>query len=215
MTTKRTSRTLLALSSPILAVGLLAGCGSGTPTDSPSSDAPAPSTSPTSVDAPAATDSTGPATIPTASAFGENIDLATQNVPITPAAALEAAQQKAQGTFYTIELDFEQRNSAWEYELGFQHDRTEYEVSVDAVTGKVVDVHKEATDDRETPIEVDKPLPYSEALSLAQEKSSGRLTGWSLEADDGHIDYSFDFDEDGKDVDVTVDTATKRAFIDD
>jgi uncharacterized membrane protein YkoI len=74
---------------------------------------------------------------------------------------------------------------------------------------------KDDADDKEQAIDLNDPMTFDDALKRAQKKSDGKLVSWKLEFDDGKQEYQFDFEKDGEDTEVTVDTESKRVSVDD
>ncbi|MDN5774993.1 MAG: PepSY domain-containing protein, partial [Brevibacterium aurantiacum] len=116
---------------------------------------------------------------------------------------------------HAIELDFDDRDEAWQYEVKIIDGTTEFDVEIDAETGDVVDVGKDSTDDKEKAVDLKDPMTFDEALKLAQERASGRLDGWKLDSDDDRIEYQFDFDDDDEEIEVSVDVESKKVSVDD
>ncbi|MCD1284518.1 MULTISPECIES: PepSY domain-containing protein [unclassified Brevibacterium] len=143
-------------------------------------------------------------------------DLSSESPSVSPEDAISAAQKEAgNGTVHAIELDYDRRDAAWQYEVKILKDSTDHDISIDAETGEVVDTEKDSTDDKEGPIDLTDPLSFDDALNLAADKSGGRLTSWKLEHDDGRAEYQFDFDDNGEDTEVTVDVDSKKVTVDD
>lgn len=143
-------------------------------------------------------------------------DLSKESPSVTPEDAISAAEKEAtDGTVHGIELDFDERDEAWQYEVKIISGSTEFDVEIDAESGDVVDVEKDTTDDKEKAIDLNDPMTYDEALTLAQGKASGRLDGWKLESDDDRIEYQFDFEDNGEETEVSVDVESKNVTVDD
>lgn len=143
-------------------------------------------------------------------------DLSSESPSVSPEDAISAAQKEAgNGTVHAIELDYDRRDAAWQYEVKILKDSTDHDISIDAETGEVVDTEKDSTDDKEGSIDLTDPLSFDDALALAADKSDGRLTSWKLEHDDGRAEYQFDFDDNGEDTEVTVDVDSKKVTVDD
>lgn len=143
-------------------------------------------------------------------------DLSQETPSVKPEDAIATAEEEAKdGTVHAIELDFDKRDDAWQYEVKIINGTTDFDVEIDAETGDVVDVEKDTTDDKEKAIDLSDPMTYDEALKLAQDKASGRLDGWKLESDDDRIEYQFDFDDKGEEIEVSVDVDSKKVSVDD
>ncbi|SMX79129.1 Uncharacterized membrane protein YkoI [Brevibacterium antiquum] len=150
------------------------------------------------------------------SGLASDADLSKESPSVTPKDAIATAKKEAKdGTVHGIELDFDERDKAWQYEVKIINTTTDFDVEIDAETGDVVDVEKDSTDDKEKAIDLNDPMTFDEALTLAQDKASGRLEGWKLESDDGRIEYQFDFDDKGEEIEVSVDVESKNVTVDD
>ena len=145
-----------------------------------------------------------------------NADLSKESPSVTPEDAISTAEKEAKdGTVHGIELDFDERDKAWQYEIKILSGNTDFDIEIDAESGDVVDVEKDTTDDKENAIDLSDPMTYDEALALAQEKASGRLDGWKLESDDDRIEYQFDFEDNGEEIEVSVDVESENVTVDD
>ena len=149
-------------------------------------------------------------------ALPADADLSKESPSVSAEDAIDTALKKTgDGIVHGIELDWDETDSAWQYEVSILDGNTDHDIEIDAATGKIVDHDKDDTDDEEKAIDLKEPMTFDEALDLAQEKSSGRLVGWKLEYDDGKKEFQFDFDQDGEETETTVDTETKRVTVDD
>lgn len=155
-------------------------------------------------------------TASSSSGLAADADLSKESPSVTPKDAVATAKAEAKdGTVHGIELDFDERDKAWQYEVKIIDGTTDFDVEIDAETGDVVDVEKDSTDDKEKAIDLNDPMTFDEALKLAQDKASGRLDGWKLDSDDDRIEYQFDFDDKGEDIEVSVDVESKNVTVDD
>lgn len=196
----------------------LAGCSnSGDETEqAPTSGDPVPTQSEDSGYAGSSPDDTAAQSAPTgASDLPEDADLSSASPQVTPDEAIAAAQKEAgNGTVHAIELDYDRRDGAWQYEVKILKDRIDFDIDVDAQSGKIAKTEQDTTDDSEQAIDLTDPLPFDEALNLASEQGKGRLTSWKLESDDDRIEYQFDYDDAGTESEVTVDVETKKVTVD-
>lgn len=150
------------------------------------------------------------------SGLPKDADLSKDTPSVAPKDAIATAKKEAKdGTVHAIELDFDDRDKAWQYEVKILKGSTEFDVEIDADTGDVVDVEKDSTDDKDKAIDLNDPMTFDEALKLAQDKASGRLDGWKLESDDGRVEYQFDFDDKGEENEISVDVESKKVTVDD
>lgn len=155
-------------------------------------------------------------TTTSSSGLAADADLSRESPSVAPEDAIATAKKEAKdGTVHGIELDFDERDKAWQYEVKVIAGSTDFDIEIDAETGEVVDTEKDSSDDKEQAIDLNDPMTFDEALKLAQDKGSGRLDGWKLESDDNRIEYQFDFDDKGEEIEVSVDVESKKVTVDD
>jgi uncharacterized membrane protein YkoI len=229
----KTNRMALGTVAGLAALTLgLAGCGgsdSGSGSDedqnSPAASESAPAGSAEDDDQSAATDDdkddqdddkTTSAQGSSGQGLSADADLAEDSPAISAEDAIKKAEKKVGGgTVHSIELDWDDDDQAWQYEVSVLDGKTDHDVEIDAETGKVVHDDKDDTDDKEKAIDLNDPMTFDDALKRAQKKSDGKLVSWKLEFDDGKQEFQFDFEKDGEDTEVTVDTESKRVSVDD
>ncbi|WP_210603141.1 PepSY domain-containing protein [Brevibacterium oceani] len=152
-----------------------------------------------------------------ASTTPEDADLS-KTMPSTSAEdAVKTAEDKVKakdGILHAVELDYDSDDGKWEYDVKIKDGDTDHKVVIDADSGKVIRDESESSDDPEKAIDLKSPMTYDEAFDLAKKKASGSLTGWKLEYDDGQREYQFDFDDNGDEVEVTVDVKSKKVMTD-
>lgn len=160
-------------------------------------------------------DSGDEGTTDTVEALPGDADLATETLPVTAEDAWDIAlEATGGGEVRSIEID--DHDGSWEWEIEIQLDGEEHELDIDATTGEVTDHDREADDDREPAVDITSPMTYQEAIEIALGEQDGRVEGWELDSDDGHIEYTIDIErEDGEDVEVEVDVETGETRIDD
>lgn len=229
----KTNRMALGTVAGLAALTLgLAGCGgsdSGSGSDedqnSPAASESAPAGSAEDDDQSAATDDdkddqdddkTTSAQGSSGQGLSADADLAEDSPAISAEDAIKKAKDKVGGgTVHGIELDWDDKDQAWQYDVSILDGKTDHDVDIDAETGKVVSEDKDDADDKEQAIDLNDPMTFEDALKRAQKKSDGKLVSWKLEFDDGKQEYQFDFEKDGEDTEVTVDTESKRVSVDD
>lgn len=143
-------------------------------------------------------------------------DLSKDAPAVSAGDAIETAKKEVgNGIVHGIELDWDEKDGAWQYDVSILDGTTDHDVEIDADSGNIVEHEQDSTDDKEEPIDLNDPMTFDDALKLAQEKASGKLVGWKLEYDDSMQEYQFDFSGGGEETEVTVDTDTKRVTVDD
>ncbi len=194
----------------------LAGCGSEGTGGGGSEETEAPAATSAGTGSSPATETAGSDAETAGTGLAPDVDLSSQSPSVTPEQAISTAEKEAgKGTLTSIELDFNERAEIWQYEITIQDGSTEHEVEIDAGSGDVLNTEKDDTDDQAVAVSLEKPMTYDEALKLAQEKGSGRLEGWKLEHDDERLEYQFDFDDQGRDIEIAVDAESKKVTVDD
>ena len=229
----KTNRMALGTVAGLAALTLgLAGCGgsdSGSGSDedqnSPAASESAPAGSAEDDDQSAATDDdkddqdddkTTSAQGSSGQGLSADADLAEDSPAISAEDAIKKAKDKVGGgTVHGIELDWDDKDQAWQYDVSILDGKTDHYVDIDAETGKVVSEDTDDADDKEQAIDLNDPMTFEDALKRAQKKSDGKLVSWKLEFDDDKQEYQFDFEKDGEDTEVTVDTESKRVSVDD
>ena len=229
----KTNRMALGTVAGLAALTLgLAGCGgsdSGSGSDedqnSPAASESAPAGSAEDDDQSAATDDdkddqdddkTTSAQGSSGQGLSADADLAEDSPAISAEDAIKKAKDKVGGgTVHGIELDWDDKDQAWQYDVSILDGKTDHDVDIDAETGKVVSEDKDDADDKEQAIDLNDPMTFEDALKRAQKKSDGKLVSWKLEFDDDKQEYQFDFEKGGEDTEVTVDTESKRVSVDD
>lgn len=202
-----------------LSAGLaLTGCSSSG--GDSSSDSPAPnetqSQNQESGDG-GSTDSSKSADDSSASTTPEDADLSKTKPATSAEEAVKTAEDKVKakdGILHAVELDYDSDDGKWEYDIKIKDGDTDHKVVIDADTGKIIRDESESGDDTEKAIDLKSPMTYDEAFDLAKKKASGKLTGWKLQYDDGQREYQFDFDDNGDEVEVTVDVKSKNVRTD-
>lgn len=143
-------------------------------------------------------------------------DLSKESPSISAEDAIKTAEEEVgNGIVHGIELDWDDKEEAWQYDVSILDGATDHDVEIDADSGQIVEHEQDSTDDKEEPIDLNDPMTVDDALKLAQEKASGKLVGWKLEYDDSMLEYQFDFSDGGEETEITVDTDTRRVTVDD
>ena len=221
------TRTAALAAGTMLALGA-AGCGAA---DDGDTDTDAPDTSASDTDDGGADEGTaddggaddssddGGATDDSSDAsaddYGPDTDLRTDAPPVAAADAVQTAQQEVgDGILHAVELDYDEDDAAWQWDVKILAGSTDHKVIIDAVSGDVVADESEETDDQEQAVDLEDPMTYDDALEKATAEVDGELRGWKLEYDDGMIQYQFDLTAGADEQEVTVDAETGDVTVD-
>lgn len=200
----------------VLGIGLaLTGCSGTSGDDSEESQAPAESQAADETE-PSDQESTDDAE-KSGSALAKDADLSKESPATSAEDAVKTAEDKVKakdGVLHAVELDYDSDDGKWEYDVKIMDGKTDHKVVIDADTGKVVRDDSEDSDDTEKSIDLKSPMDYDEAFDLAKKKGEGKLSGWKLEYDDGQREYQFDFDDNGSEIEVTVNVESKKVIVD-
>lgn len=151
-----------------------------------------------------------------ASDLGPETDLRTEAPAVSAADAVAAAQDEAgEGTLHAVELDYDEDDAAWQWDVKILAGTTDHKVIIDAASGEIVADETETTDDQEQAVDLEDPMTYDEALEKATAEVDGELRGWKLEFDDGMTQYQFDLAVGGDEQEVTVDADSGAVTVDD
>ncbi|MCT2178218.1 PepSY domain-containing protein [Brachybacterium muris] len=223
--TVTTRRLVRSAAGTAFVLALAVGCGAGddqaeTPAEQPqqtqqTDDTGASDGGGAAEESPAASDGGGAAAAD--SDLPADADLATTELPIPAEDAVQRALDAAGGgDVHTVTIDHDRRNG-WEWEIEIRNGTEEHDIELSAITGEVIEHERDQDDDGEPAVDVTSPMPYAEAIELALGAQDGRVSGWSLDSDDGRVHYGVDIVPAGSndDVDVVVDVETKDVRIDD
>ncbi|HAE41607.1 MAG TPA: hypothetical protein DCG34_01640, partial [Clostridiales bacterium] len=125
------------------------------------------------------------------------------------------------GTVTKIELDWD--DGRYEYDIEIRKDRKEYEVEIDAMTGKVLEFEADDDDDdddidvvtsatQQTPTDeelIGKDKAIEIALGLT---GGGTVVEFELDQDDGRYKYEIEIKKDGKEYEVEIDAMTGKVL---
>ena len=223
--TVTTRRLVRSAAGTAFVLALAVGCGAGddkaeTPAAQPqqtqqTDDTGASDGGGAAEESPAASDGGGAAAAD--SDLPADADLATTELPIPAEDAVQRALDAAGGgDVHTVTIDHDRRNG-WEWEIEIRNGTEEHDIELSAISGEVIEHERDQDDDGEPAVDVTSPMPYAEAIELALGAQDGRVSGWSLDSDDGRVHYGVDIMPAGSndDVDVVVDVETKDVRIDD
>lgn len=107
-------------------------------------------------------------------------------------------------------VDFDVDDGRFEYEIDGFNANTEFELTINAETGEILEQKSENDDDRDTAIDFDNIISPQEAMTNALEAAgSGYVKEWNLDTDDGRTIYDIDIegaDNGVDDVEVNAET---------
>ncbi|WP_017547642.1 PepSY domain-containing protein [Salinicoccus carnicancri] len=122
--------------------------------------------------------------------------------------AVDAAMENYDGRLTQIELDHEE--GQWVYKLDMEQNSEEYETSLSVDDLSVINEQAETDDDKdsEDQFEYGDAMTAEEAVQTAIDEAggSGDIEGWSLDRDDGALEYEIELkNTDDGDADITID----------
>ena len=124
----------------------------------------------------------------------------------TPEDAVSAAQENFDGELVELELD--EDSDQWVYKVNLENDSEEYEVKLSAEDLSVLSEETDTDDDNDTKdqFSYEDAIPHDEAVQTAIDEVGGELEGWTLDKDDGQLEYDIDVrnSDNGNDTDVTI-----------
>lgn len=119
--------------------------------------------------------------------------------------AVDAASGNFDGELVEVELDNE--DNQWVYKVDMESESEEYETVLSVDDLSVIDEQTESDDDFDTEehFNYGDAIPAEEAVQTAMDETNGELEGWTLDKDDGQIQYDVEIKNgDNGDVDVTI-----------
>jgi len=198
----------------------LAACGGDSDLDTPTGSSPTHADEPGDVTTPNDSvdpDSEDPSNN-SADTTAQDIDLASDELPITAKDALETSADEVGGgedaIVHSVKIKFSDSRDAWEWSVKTLVDDTDHKVKVDADTGEVIKHEEDSTDDHEEAIDLDDPMTFDEAKDIALDARDGRIASWKYEWDDGQYEYEFDIEADGETEEVKVYAETGDSKLD-
>ncbi|MBM7606327.1 putative membrane protein YkoI [Metabacillus crassostreae] len=128
------------------------------------------------------------------------------------------ALEKVDGTVKSVELESDDGQTY--YEVDIEQNSKDFDIDVDAATGKIIKVDEEQADDNdnndhEDDVETHEAtnsnqplLSEKEAIEIAKKKITGKLVEIELDEDDGRYEYEMEFDTSDGERDITIDAVT-------
>lgn len=125
--------------------------------------------------------------------------------------AMKAALAKHPGQVLTVEAEISEGKPQYEFDIK-DKDGKEWEVEVDAKTGKVIEEEQEVANADDPAFKAKAKITQEEAKKVALAKYAGEVidSEFSIEAN-GNASYEFDIKTaDGKEMEVEIDAATGK-----
>ncbi len=135
---------------------------------------------------------------------GGTIDIANPPVSFTEAVNI-FKENHPNAKVESVALDDDDGRLHYDFE-GFDTEK-EYEVEIDARTGKVTERETDPERDQDDFIDFSAIISPEKALEIASARDEVKglhPTGWSLEADDGLQKYTIEYDKEGDDDDIDI-----------
>lgn len=122
--------------------------------------------------------------------------------------AVDAAMENYDGKLIQVELDHD--DGQWVYKVDMEQDSEEYETRLSVDDLSVINEQTETDDDKdsEDQFEYGDAIPAEDAVQTAIDEAggSGEIEGWSLDRDDGALEYEIELrNTDNGDADITID----------
>ncbi|GAA3719981.1 hypothetical protein GCM10022378_07610 [Salinicoccus jeotgali] len=118
--------------------------------------------------------------------------------------AVQTASDNFEGELKSLE--FEKENDSWVYKVELENESEEYEAHISADDLSIINEETENNDDFDT----DEHFNYQDAVSAedviqtAMDEKDGKLEGWSLDKDDGQLEYEVELKQDSNSHDVKI-----------
>jgi uncharacterized membrane protein YkoI len=125
--------------------------------------------------------------------------------------ALKAAQAKHPGDVNSLEAELDKGKAIYEFDIQGK-DGKEWEVEVDASTGKVTEENQEVKDASDPLFKAKAKITQDEAKKIALAKHAGEVVESEFKIEsDGNPSYEFDIkSSDGKEWEIEVDAVTSK-----
>lgn len=131
-------------------------------------------------------------------------------VKINATQAIETAQKEVKGDLKSISFDYDDKEKKWAYDVNLSDENESHEVTVDAVSNKVLKNESEKENDKETTINYKDVTPVEDIIEVAKKEYNGDVKEWSLDEDDGVVKYDVELVKDGKSKEFEIDAKTKE-----
>jgi len=110
----------------------------------------------------------------------------------------------------SISFDYDDKEKKWAYDVNLRDRNESHEVTVDAVSNKVLKKESEKENDKETTINYKDVTPVEDIIEVAKKEYNGDVKEWSLDEDDGVVKYDVELAKDGKSKEFEIDAKTKE-----
>lgn len=134
---------------------------------------------------------------------GNSDTISLDDITTDPSEAISLAQDNFDGELVGFELDND--DNAWVYEVEMENDNEDYEVQFSVEDLSVVS--EETEEDNNINIDqfnYEDAIPYDEAVQTAIDESGGDLEGFTLDMDDGRLEYEIELRNTSEDDDLEV-----------
>lgn len=124
----------------------------------------------------------------------------------TPEEAVSAAQENFDGEL--VELGLDQEDGEWVYKVKLENDSEDHETKMLTEDLSVLEEETEVDDDNDPDdrFAYEDAIPHDEAVSAAMDEAGGELEEWTLEKDDGQLEYEVELNSTdlGDDAEVKI-----------
>ncbi|QKG83461.1 hypothetical protein GXN76_02550 [Kroppenstedtia pulmonis] len=123
--------------------------------------------------------------------------------------AIQIAEDRYPG--HVTKAKLEKEDGDWQYELELEATRGLYKISVDAKTGKIIEIKQETKQDetRSDPEDLNsfgKPkISWNEAEKVARKQFQGRIKTIKLEREEGRLIYEIAMESGKQEVELEID----------
>ncbi|WP_020006873.1 PepSY domain-containing protein [Salinicoccus albus] len=106
--------------------------------------------------------------------------------------AVDAAMEEFDGELVGLELDNE--DNQWVYEVDLQNESEEYSATLSVDDLSIVNEETDSDDDQDTgdQFTYGNAVPAEEAMQTALDEAGGEIEGFSLDMDDGQMEYDIE-----------------------
>lgn len=124
--------------------------------------------------------------------------------------AIKTAQKEVKGELESISFDYNDKEKKWAYDVNLREGNQSHEVTIDAISNKVLKKETEKENDNEKTINYKDVTPIEDIIEIAKKEYNGDVKEWSLDEDDGLVKYDVELNKDGKSKEFEIDAKTKE-----